>query len=53
MYRLYVNDKNEIIDFGKQEDYNKTVDFDDDRPKATAANNVYAACRALGLEINS
>ena len=46
LFRLFVNDKNEVIDSGTHEDYEREIDSEEDRvDEATTANNVHKSWR--------
>jgi len=46
LYRLFVNDKNEVIDSSLHEDYDKEMDYEEDEVvEATTANKMYKSWR--------
>jgi hypothetical protein len=48
LYRLFVNDKNEVIDSGLHEDYDKEIDYEEDEvDEATTANKMHNQWRGV------
>ena len=46
LFRLFVNDKNEVVDSGTHEDYDNEVDYEEDQvDEATTANKSYSQWR--------
>ncbi len=54
LYRLFVNDKNEVIESGIHEDYDKVIDYEEDKVyEATTANNSYMSCRGTVCQLHT